>query len=220
MKPLPWSFSSLDTFKNCPFQYYHKNVIKSFKEEKTPQMIWGERVHKDFEDRLAHDKPLPIDLTDHEPYLAKLEALGGILNTEQKIAINKQMQPCDFFGQDVWMRGIIDLSVIFASTGIIVDYKTGKPHTKPHQLALFGIWAFAKYPFLEAIKTEFYWTKTCGTTENQYVRDDLADMWGMFMSDLTQYKEAFHTDTWQKRPSGLCNGWCGVRTCEHWKPKR
>ena len=35
-----------------------------------------------------------------------------------------------------------------------------------------------------------------------------------------QYAQAFKTDTWQPRPSGLCNGWCPVKTCEFWQPKR
>jgi hypothetical protein len=29
--PAPWSYSALEDFKNCPFAYYHKRVIKSVK---------------------------------------------------------------------------------------------------------------------------------------------------------------------------------------------
>jgi hypothetical protein len=45
-------------------------------------------------------------------------------------------------------------------------------------------------------------------------------LWSKFVPDLRQYMEAFKTETWQARPSGLCNGWCPVTECEHWKPKK
>jgi hypothetical protein len=220
MKPKPWSFSALDTFKTCPRQYEAKYVSKSVQEEKSEQMLWGERVHKAFELRQLDGTPLPDELADHEPYMQKLEALDGVHNVEQKIALNRQLQPTNFFASDVWFRGIIDYIKVGESGAYVVDYKTGKPHQKFDQLMLFAIHTFILYPETDLVHVRFYWTQTFTETRSCYRRDDIKGIWNKFIPDLRQFAEAFKTDTWQPRQSGLCNGWCPVKECEFWKPKR
>lgn len=220
MKPKPWSFSALDTFKTCPRQYEAKYVTKSVQEEKSEQMIWGERVHKAFELRQLDGTKLPDELEEHEAYMQKLEALPGIHNTEQKIALSRKLQPTNFFAEDVWFRGIIDYIKVDSATAYLVDYKTGKPHQKFDQLMLFAIHTFILYPAVNRVSVRFYWTKTLSETRAVYNRDDMPGIWKKFIPDLKQYAEAFKTDTWQPRQSGLCNGWCPVTGCEFWKPRR
>lgn len=220
MKPKPWSFSALDTFKTCPRQYEAKYVSKSVQEEKSEQMIWGERVHKHFEDRQLDGTPLPVELEQHEAYMQKLEALPGIHTVEQKIALNRKLQPTHFFADDVFFRGIIDYIKVDSDTAYLVDYKTGKPHQKFDQLQLFALHTFALYPNVNNVSVRFYWTKTESETRAAYTRGDIQGIWRKFIPDLKQYAEAFKTDTWQPRQSGLCNGWCPVKDCEFWKPRR
>ena len=215
MKPKAWSFSALDTFKNCPRQYEAKYVSKTVKEEQSPQMVWGERVHKHFEDRIESGVPLPYELKEHELYMGELSNMAGHSFTERKIALDKKLHPCHFFAPDTFFRGIIDWHNVHGPYGKAVDYKTGKPHTKPHQLALFAIHMFAMYPALEQIETAFYWTKTCKETTKTYTREQVPEMWDLFIPDLRQYKQAYSTDIWQARPSGLCKQWCPVLSCEH-----
>lgn len=220
MKPLPWSYSSLDDFVNCPRSFYEKRIAKSVKEEKSEQMIWGERVHKHFEDRQGLGTPLPPELQEHEPFMERLEAMPGEHATERKIALNRAMQPCGFFDKDVWFRGIIDYSKRKDNMAVLVDYKTGKPHSKFQQLKLFALHTFAEHPQVDTVDVRFYWTKTCTTTGEAYRRSQIADLWKTFVPNLKQYAQAFREDIWQPRPSGLCNGWCPVKDCEFWKPRR
>jgi hypothetical protein len=222
MKPAPWSFSALDDFVNCPRAYHEKRVLKNYKEEKSPQMIWGEYVHKEFENRQINPGyKLPLELEGHEPYMKLLEDRSGDqLYVEQKVAFNKQAQPCAFFAQDVWCRIIIDFIKIHENSAKIVDYKTGKPHTKFKQLQLAALHTFALYPEVDLVNAEFYWTKTMTKTKKIWSRTDIPIMWAAFVPDLKQYATAFKTDVWQPRQSGLCNGWCPVTECEFWKPKR
>lgn len=221
MKPKAWSFSALDTFKTCPRQYEAKYVTKSVQEEKSEQMLWGERVHKAFELRQNDGTPLPDGLQDHEPYMQRLEALPGIHMVEQKIALDNKRRPCGFFERDVWFRGIIDyIKVAPDGSVVIVDYKTGKPHNKFDQLMLFALHTFALYPDHDLVHVRFYWTKTADETRWCFTRAEIPSMWGKFAPDLKQYVEAFKTDTWQPRQSGLCNGWCPVQDCEFWRPRR
>lgn len=220
MKPLPWSFSSLDDFVNCPRSFYEKRVAKSVKEERSEQIIWGEQVHKAFELRQLKGTPLPEELAEHEPFMKRLKAMPGLKWTEQKIALNRRTEPCEFFAEDVWWRGVADYKAVHREFGVIVDYKTGKQHSKFKQLKLFAIHTFAEHPDVEHVDVMFYWTKTKTTTGERYSRDQIADLWASFVPDLRQYAQAFKEDVWQPRPSGLCNGWCPVKDCEFWKPKR
>lgn len=215
MNPLPWSYSALDTFKTCPRQYHWKYVLKN-KEPDSTAIIYGNEVHKAFEDRMAVGTPLPEGLKDHEPFMQQLDALPGILNTEQKIALDVNRKPCNFFDKGVWFRGVVDFIHIDGaeSKATIIDYKTGKPHKKFDQLMLFALHTFALYPNVETVETGFYWTKTKELTPMFYRRADAKNLWKPFIPDLIQYAEAFETDTWQARQSGLCREWCPVTECE------
>lgn len=220
MKPKPWSFSSLDSFVSCPRAYHEKYIAKSVVEPKTEQIIWGEYVHKAFEDRQRDGVVLPVDLKHHEDLMAKLEAHPGIPLIEERIALNVKGQPCGFFDKDVWYRGVVDYGKINGPTAYLLDYKTGKVHSKFKQLKLFALHTFAAYPEVSTVKVDFYWTKDKTTTGDTYSRDQIDQLWAPFIGDLKQYMQAFREDVWQPRQSGLCNGWCSVTDCEFWKPKR
>lgn len=220
MTPLPWSHTALDDFVNCPRAFHAKRVIKTIKEEKTEAMIWGEWVHKQFENRQAHNTPLPPELAEHEEYMLRLENMSGEAFTERKIALNRKAEPCGFFDKDVWYRGVIDYTKITGNTALVVDYKTGKMHSKYQQLKSFALSTFAMFPEVFRVDVRYYWTQTKQATGEQYTRVMIPQLWQVFTPDLKQYVEAFKTDTWQPRPSGLCRGWCPVTDCEFWKPKR
>lgn len=218
-KPLAWSPTSLEDFKNCPYSYFRKRVAKDVKEERGDHLIYGEQVHKHFENRVATNDPLPPDLEAHEQHLASLVALDGVNFCEQDAALDLDGKPCGFWDKRVWMRAKIDFKNVNGERAIIEDYKTGKPHTKFAQLKIYSLHTFALHPTVQEIKVRYYWTKTFNTTAQTYHREDVPALWGEFIPDLKQYAEAFKTDTWQKRPSGLC-GWCPVTDCQFWRSRR
>lgn len=220
MKPLPWSHTALDDFVNCPRSYYEKRVAKSVKEARSEQMIWGEWVHKQFEDRLGLNVPLPADLWIHEPFMQKLDDKPGLNMTEVKFAFDQKAKPCHFFDQHVWFRGVLDFHKVHEDIGLLVDYKTGKPHTKFKQLALFAIYMFHMYPNIRMVNAQYYWTQTQTVSLKAWGREEIPALWGLFIPELKQYAQAFREEVWQPRPSGLCNGWCPVKTCEFWKPRK
>lgn len=224
MKPLPWSPSALDTFVNCPEQYRHKYVLKDLPEEEdSAEQTYGKRVHEAFADRQRpkHVK-LPPDLAAHEPFMQVLAAQSGNPYIEHKAALAKNLETCEWGDKNVWCRMIIDYLKIDARErhGWIVDYKTGRPHKKFNQLTIYALWAFAEFGYFDTLDVMFYWTKDRTTSVKRWSRDDVPKLWGELVGDLRQYKEAFRTDTWQLRQSGLCNGWCPVIGCKYWRPKR
>jgi PD-(D/E)XK nuclease superfamily len=221
MIPLPWSFTSYEDFVNCPRSFHAKRVAKTVKTVETEEMVWGNYVHKQFENwQSISGYKLPDTLAEHEPFMKELLSWPGVHKTELKYALDRALIPCGFFDKTVWHRGVIDWHAILRDTARVVDYKTGKPHTKYKQLMLDALWIFARYPDMMEVQVEFYWTKSKTSTPQTYHRKDIGVIWDHFVPDLKQYVVAFATDTWQPRPSGLCNGWCPVKTCEHWKPKR
>lgn len=218
-KPLAWSHSRLESFKNCPRAFYEKSVAKSVVEAKGEATIWGERVHKHFEEFLVDGTPLPPELVIHEPFLTRL-LHGPQTFVEQRIALDIKCQPCEFFADDVWFRGVIDVKLVNKDHALVIDHKSGKHHTKFGQLKLFALHTFAAHPEVETVQAKYYWTQTLTTTGETYQRADVPKLWAGFLPDLKQYADAFKTDTWQPRQSGLCRGWCPVTSCEFWAPKR
>lgn len=221
-KPIPWSPSSLDTFVNCPHQYHETKVLKHFKSEQGEEQLWGEYVHKKFQERQDHRLALPMDLQDHEDYMKKLEAHPGHFACEKKVALDVKAHPCHFFDKEVFGRGVIDYQKADVDTELawVIDYKTGKLHDKWKQLAFYAIHTFMEFPFVKLVNAQFYWTQTMASTKKVWSREEMPALWGMIIPDLRQYKEAFNADVWQKRPSGLCRGWCPVVSCEHYQTKR
>jgi hypothetical protein len=221
MLPKPWSHSALDDFKNCPRAYHEKKVLKSVVETKGEATIWGEVVHKHFEDFLTDGVALPPEVAMHEPFLLRLLDMPHQHRfVEERIALDRNADPCEFFHDNVWYRGVIDFGVVNGEHARLVDHKTGKHHSKFGQLKLFALWVFAKYPEVQSARCEYYWTQTMTLNGETYTREQVPQLWAGFIPDLKQYADAFKTDTWQPRQSGLCRGWCPVTDCEFWEPKR
>lgn len=215
MKPKPWSHSALEDFKNCPRAYHAKRVEKSIPYNPGPEAQYGIEVHKHFEDRLRHGVVLPTALQDHEPYLAKLEALPGVGEAEQEIALNQRVQACGYWDADVWYRGKVDYLKINSDKARVYDWKTGKPHQKLLQLYEYILWVFIKYPEVQVVYAEYYWTKAAAhPTGVTLSRGRMGEIWAMLVPDLKQMVEAYQTDIWQPRQSGLCKRHCGVVSCE------
>lgn len=221
MKPLAWSWSALDQFVNCPRQYEAVRVSKTVKDTQGEAQVWGEWVHKQFENRQRDGMPLPSELASHEDYMRQLEGMPGTAFCEQRVALNLRMQPCDFFAKDVWNRGVIDYVKIHQHVATMVDYKTGKVKPNLKQLSLFALFIFHTYPQVTVCNTEYYWTvDPKNPTKAEFLRGRIPEIWAKFLPDLKQYNEAFKHNIWQPRQSGLCHGWCPVTECEFWKPKR
>jgi hypothetical protein len=217
MIPLPWSHTALQDFISCPKAYYEKRVAKSIPWTQGEEAKWGERVHKAFEDRLCiRGYELPSELQIHEDYLQGLLNKNGVLFAEQNIALNKRAQPCSYHDKDVWYRGKIDVTIVDndAACCSVVDFKTGKKREKWSQLAEYAIWAFAMYPKIKLCDVRFYWTVQGDESRKVWSREEVPALWDMIIPDLKQYLQAFKTDTWQARPSGLCKAHCLV-PCIH-----
>lgn len=221
MRPKAWSYTALSDFLNCPKAYFEKRIAKSVVEDQGEAATWGDAVHKGLEQYLLGGE-LPENLEQYREYANGIIAqVGpGKLLVEQQLALNTKAQPCDWFAEDAWCRGIVDVLILYGKNAMVIDHKTGKPKPDSKQLKLFALLVFAHYPEVQYCGTEFQWLKDGSATTEGYHRTREADLWQEFMPDLVKYRTAFKAEVFNPRQSGLCHGWCPVTSCEFWKPKK
>lgn len=211
-----WTYSQLDGFETCARQYHARYVAKTVPYEQSEAAAWGDRVHKAFENFILQGEPLPQGMTQWTKLMTTLKSIPGEKLVEQKMGITRAWEAADYWQS--WSRGKVDLTIINGSDAALLDYKTGK--RKPsEQLQLYAAYTFANYPKVDTVQTGFAWLKDKKIDREQYHRDELPGILKEFAPRVHRLEVAFERDAWPARPSGLCKGWCPVKTCEHWKAK-
>lgn len=211
-----WTYSQLDSFESCAKKFYHIKVARDVVDPPNEQAMWGDRVHKAIEAYIKEDVELPKGMNHWKSIVDKLKFKPGDKLTEEKLAIDKSFLPVEW-GQ-AYSRGIIDLLVVNGKTAIVVDWKTGK--RKPtEQLELYAAYVFAKYPEVQVVHTAFVWLKVKKVDKDYFTRDTLSDIWKRFLPRIRRLELAYEKNSWPPSPSGLCNGWCPVKSCTFYKEK-
>jgi hypothetical protein len=215
--PLPWSHSSINGFETCPRQYAEVKVLKHYKQKSNDASIWGDEAHTAFEKYLKGEANLEPRFETYKTYLDKYKALPGNLFAERMYALDKRLQPCDFYAPGVWGRGIIDVLVINGFHALVDDHKTGKRKKDMQQLVIFALLVFYHHPEVQVCDVGFQWLKTNEEDREVFQRADIPMMWNMLVDKLGRYAEAFHRGIFPAKPSGLCKQHCPVDTCEYFQ---
>ncbi len=213
---LPWSYSSLQAYETCPRRYYLTRIAKAIKEPQSEAMLWGNQVHKALETAVGEGKALAPNFVQYQPIVDKLRASDGRKFTEQRFGLTPSLKPTEFFGKDVWFRGVLDLTVIKTKIGMVLDYKTGSVKTDGDQLKLFAAATFAQHPYLETVKTGYVWLAHDKITTKDFTKADVPIIWQEFIPRIKRMEKAQDDDKWLPNPSGLCKAWCpvGKNNCE------
>jgi hypothetical protein len=222
-----WSFSRLKNFEVCPKRSYHYDIARDIREEQGEALLYGNAVHKAFENRLGKKKmPFPAHLGYLEEWAAKFDGGPGVLLVEQQYAIKEDFSPSlDYFGPEVWFRSKGDLVRLVdtvngdhAKTPTIahlVDWKTGKPKEDYVQLALMAQCAFSHYPTLQRVRTDYVWLESDALTTENFSQSDMPALWAGLLPRVQQMKHAHDTMTYPPKPGGLCRKYCSVEVCPH-----
>lgn len=223
----PWSYTMLDQFANCPRQAYHRYILKE-KGPETEAQRKGNELDRAMEDRLTKGTPLPEEWQKYEGYAASLKAVPDVqLYAQLKLGIKRDFTPSDFFGPDVWGRGVLDVALVkrrtssSANTAIITDWKTGKSNEgKPWsngglQLKIFALLLFCHFPGLDKITALNLWLRDMkpGNVYN-FLRKDRAELWKEVLPKVMAVEKAFATGNWPEAPGPLC-GYCDVTACKY-----
>ena len=218
MPQVAWSFSALKTFQSCPKKYYHLKVAKDVKEQQSEIMLYGIDAHKAAELYIANNQELPGKYEFMRKQLDKLKALDGDKYCEFKFGLTKEMQPCDFFGSNVWLRGAIDLLVVNTEKGIarMIDYKFGKSkNADMSQLQLMTLAVFKMFPEVQKVKAGLLFCAEDKMMPIQYEQSNAPTMWMDWLPEVARLEAAYENNVWNPNPSGLCKAWCPVVSCAH-----
>jgi hypothetical protein len=214
----PFSYSMLKAFETCPRQYHELKVLRNYPSPKTEQIIYGERLHKAAEDYVAAGIQLEGEFAFMKPMLDNLMDLPGKKFAERKMAVTRDLTPCDWKAPDVWYKGIADFSVVDVEgkKGFVCDYKSGSnKYPDTDQLELMSILLFAHHPEIETVRSALLFVAK-GTMERKTVRrDQVQFLWDRY-NDRNGLRVCAHQNgVFNPKQSGLCRRHCPVTTCEY-----
>ena len=215
MKLPPWSFSSLQTFEQCPKKWEARYILKSYKEPVQPHQQWGTDVHKDLELRIKDGTPLPERTAAYESIVQSLLKFPATERlAEWQIGLDDNLKPCGFFDKNVWWRGVVDVCLVGGNVAVSGDFKTGKRKPDFTQLDIFGVAVFSHRPQLEKQLLSYYWLKTKQKDSKVMSREDIPKVWRKIIPRVEAMEKACETETFHERPGPLC-GWCYLSSCRY-----
>lgn len=219
-----WSYSSIKTFEQCPRKYYHLRVAKDVKDEPGEAADYGTAVHLAAEEYIRDGTPIPEKFAFMRPIVERLAALPGEKHCELKLGVTKASwgyDPCGFFDEEVWYRGIVDLLVIDGDRAWMIDYKTGKnaKYADMKQLDLMAGAIFVKFPQVQKIKSALLYVVSNDLIKKTHRREETDSYMAVFEDQLERLDDAMESGVFNAKSSGLCP-WCPVTSCENWRPRR
>ena len=146
-----------------------------------------------------------------------LNAKQGRKLCEEKLGLTADLEPCGFFDDDVWFRGIVDLVILDDDVAWVVDYKTGKSakYADKGQLELMALTVFAHFPNVQTVKAALLFVVCTAIVKDTYSRSDISRLWAKWLGTYAKMQNAADNDVWNPKPSGLCRRHCAVLECIH-----
>ena len=211
-----WSYSSLTAFETCPRRYEMTRITKVVQEPQSEAMHHGNEVHKALELNVRDDVPIPQKYKQYIPIVEAVKKAPGEKLAETKFGLTRDLKPTGYFAKDVWVRGVLDLTVLQGETAVVLDWKTGKPKSDPSQLELFAGAAFAVYPEVKTVRSGFVWLGFNQLDQHTYTRGQSPEIWSGFERRVHRMNLASAEGHYPPKPSGLCRAWCPVpnKLCE------
>ena len=216
-KPFFWSISRVKDYFTCPRQYEAKHILKKIKFEHTQATLWGNEVHKAFEN-YTKSKRAFAENTKHLQSMAEgLSHIPGDHIGEQKHAFTREKELTKYFGADVYGRCIVDLTIKQDRRALTADYKTGSPnYVDDDQITLSNLCTFLKYPDLDYVQGMYIFTKDLDYIQKvTTTKAQVPQAWAEILNKVNKVEQAHAENAFPPKPSGLCKKWCPVHSCEY-----
>lgn len=212
-----WSYSSLSLFQQCPRKFYRLKVAKDVVEPEGQHLIYGKELHKAAEEYVRDGTPIPPQFAFVKNYLDIFKALSGDQLCEHQMGLTKSIEPCGFFDEDVWWRGVADLLIVDGESAILVDYKTGKSarYADTKQLEILSLAVFKHFPEVQHIKAGLLFVVSKEFIQCEFFRDGQKEMWTNWFGDLQRLERAYEHSVWNPQPNFTCRNHCPVKDCEY-----
>lgn len=179
-----WSYSRLVDFEQCKLRAKLKYIDRI--PEPARPLPPGKTEHANDRGTRIHDaaerfvrggveliSELKAFSTEFHDLRNKYE--HGMVSLEGEWAINKDWEPVAWGDRDAWARIKLDAFVRLSKThAVVIDYKTGKKFGNEikhaEQTQLYQLAAFLRYPELETIDVELWYTDQDDLTHTKYTR--------------------------------------------------
>ena len=224
-KPFTWSCSALNSFEVCPHYFAEERIYKRVKRVYSQEANWGIEVH----DAIAYRLKGGPETSLVKPYAMWTDFLIRCAKddflVEKQFAITKDYKPAEWFGKNVWGRGIVDVALLRGDWCGVYDWKTGKRREDPTELEIFNFFMALNYPQIQKFDSAYIFLKEKDPSKavvplGMKNRKDVMEAWLKILTRIKRMEEAVKCRVFSKKTSGLCNGWCSITDCEHWKEKR
>jgi|TARA_R100001082_G_C4350960_1_gene154479 RecB family exonuclease len=219
MNAAPWSFSKIKAFQQCPKQFYHEKVIKQYPFKMTEAIRYGDQFHKAAEKYIRDGEELPKRFLYAKDSLDALKRKRGDKLCEYRMGLTEDLEPCGFYEDNVWWRGIADLIILNQDQGLayVVDYKTGKSsrYADKGQLELMAMATFKHFPNVDTVRAGLLFVVCEDLVRSTYEQYEADTLWDKWMDNFQTMETAYKVDVWNPKPSGLCRQWCQVMECPH-----
>lgn len=217
MKPVSWSHSALKDFEGCQRRYHETKVLKLHPFQQTEAAKYGDLLHKACEAYVLSGKPFPQEYEFVKPTVDALVARSGRKLPEYKMALTKDLQPCDWKDWDrCWVRGMADLLIIDDEnlTAWVADYKTGNnKYPERDQLTLMSLLVFEHFPHIRKVNSALIFVVKNDFIKQSMMREDKDAHWWKYRERVAKIEACHASGTWNPRSSPLC-GWCPCTGCE------
>jgi hypothetical protein len=137
---------------------------------------------------------------------------------EVSLAIKADGTPCNFWSDDAWFRGKVDVAALYPAPGVgepavavILDWKTGKKREEPDELEIFGLLIKAAYPLVKQVNGYYIWLKE-GKVGALHLLSETEAKLAQLRRRTGQVEAAVKADFFPPIQGPLC-GWCPVKTC-------
>lgn len=214
-----WSYSKVNSFKQCPKKYYHLYVKKDVKDTGSAATAYGSKVHSAAEKYIRDGKPLDKEYRFIKGTLDALNKIEGEKHCEIRLGVAKngdEFLPSKFFSSDVWYRGIADLLILNDDKAYLVDYKTSKTsnYADTKQLDLLAGAVFVNYPEVKKIKSALSFVVCNEFITKEHTVDMYKSYISVFDDALERIEVATEKGVWNAVDGPLCR-FCPVTSCEH-----
>ena len=214
-----WSFSRLSVFEQCKL-HAKLSYIDRIPEQPRPLPPGktehandrGTRIHEAAELYVKGGVELLPELKAFQPELVTLrdKYAAGQVSLEGDWAFTKDWVPTAWNSSDAWVRMKLDAFVRMSPThGVVIDYKTGRKHGNEikhaEQGQLYQLGAFMRYPELQTIDVEFWYTDQNEISQASYPKEQGVRFYTPFTKrglGITENAE------WEANPNYYSCRWC------------
>ena len=214
-----WSYTALTQFENCPLSYAHSKFYKDVPFVETEALKDGNRKHTALEYYAKGIKQPETEIEVVKPFLKYVDAFkatGGVLQAEREITLTEQMKPTGWFDKDAWFRIKLDITLLRDKLANIYDWKTGKQKEDMTQLKLCCATLAIVEPGIEEFTAKNIWLKTDKVDAGVKLhRSELRDVWAETLARVHRMRQAWDSEVWQPKPSGLCPYCAYVDKCKY-----